>query len=81
MWVGGGNCAQSRGANRSQSEETATANSQVKQARPWLLKSIVGDVVGGRKSGCWFGVLRDVIAVSLEDVVSGEKSFQARCGI
>ena len=41
VWAGGGNCAQSRGANRSQSEETATANSQVKQARPWLLKSIV----------------------------------------
>ena len=41
VWAGGGNCAQSRGANRSQSEETATENSQVKQARPWLLKSIV----------------------------------------
>lgn len=39
--MGGGNCAQGRGANRSQSGKTAMANSHVKQALPWEPKSMV----------------------------------------
>ena len=66
-YVGGWRQLRSEPRGRQKPERGNGDGKLTSEAGPALVAEIHrGYVVGGRKSGCWFGVLRDVIAVSLE---------------